>query len=207
MKDKILSALKTKYSNLGFGEKAFSGVADYLISTITEEAQIETAISGVENLLKAFQGDIDRVRTEKSDLQKQYEELKAKQGEGGTPVKKDEPKPDDLKSMIAAAVAEAVMPFQQKLQSYEQKEVQTARQTFISEEAKRLGIDAEDLEFLKIPDELDNTGITDRLTTYQQRQINRSLPRRTPFTQVAEDQCAKDEEKEYVASLPDAETI
>lgn len=186
MKEKILSALKTKYSNLGFGEKTFSGVADYLALTITEESQIETTITGVENLLKAFQGDIDRVRTEKSDLQKQYDELKAKQDNGGIPDKKDEPKPDDLKAMIEAALEEKITPLQQKLQSYEQKEVQTARQTFISDEAKRLGIDPEDLEFLKIPDELDNTGITDRLTTYQQRQINRSLPGINQYPQVTE---------------------
>ncbi len=64
MKEKILSALKTKYKNLGFGDKAFSGVADFLATTVTEEDQIETTIGGVENLLKAFQGDIDnRVNT------------------------------------------------------------------------------------------------------------------------------------------------
>ncbi|WGQ15581.1 hypothetical protein [Sphingobacterium faecium] len=59
MKDKLLSALKTKYKNLGFGDKTFSGVADFLATTVTEEDQVETAISGVEGLLKAFQGDVD----------------------------------------------------------------------------------------------------------------------------------------------------
>ena len=119
MKTKILSKLKTKYSNLGFGEKAFDGVADYLSKTVTEESQIEAAIAGVEPLLKAFQGDVDKIRTEKSELQKQYDELKAKQDKGGDPEKKEEPKPDDMKAMIAAAVAEAVKPFQEKIQSYE----------------------------------------------------------------------------------------
>ena len=66
MKGKILVALKTKYKTFGFGDKAFDGVADYLSKTVTEESQIETAISGVEGLLKAFQGDIDTVRNEKS---------------------------------------------------------------------------------------------------------------------------------------------
>lgn len=53
-------------------------MADYLSKTVTEESQIETAISGVEGLLKAFQGDIDTVRNEKSGLQKQLDELKIK---------------------------------------------------------------------------------------------------------------------------------
>lgn len=60
MKEKILIALKTKFKNLGFGDKAFEGVADYLATTITEEANIETGIAGVEPLMKSFQGDIDK---------------------------------------------------------------------------------------------------------------------------------------------------
>jgi len=78
MKEKILEALKTSYKNLGFGEKAFEGVADYLSSTVTDEASIETAISGVESLLKAFQGETDRVRGEKTALQRELDELKKK---------------------------------------------------------------------------------------------------------------------------------
>lgn len=71
MKEKILSALKNKFKNLGFGERAFDGVADYLAQTVTEETEIDNALSGVEPLLKAFQGDIDkRVNTYKSELEK-----------------------------------------------------------------------------------------------------------------------------------------
>ena len=55
MKDLILKVLKTKYKNLGFSEKAFEGVADYLAKTVTDEANIETAIDGVEGILKIFQ--------------------------------------------------------------------------------------------------------------------------------------------------------
>lgn len=59
MKEKILKALKTKYANMGFGANAFDGVAEYLSTTITEDDQIETGISGVENLLKVFQSEVD----------------------------------------------------------------------------------------------------------------------------------------------------
>lgn len=86
MKEKILSALKTKYKNLGFGEKAFSGVADYLAANVTEEDQIETAIGGVENLLKAFQGDIDnRVNTALAKAKAE------KGGDSTQPDKKENP--------------------------------------------------------------------------------------------------------------------
>jgi hypothetical protein len=60
MKEKILIALKTKYKNLGFGDKAFDGVAAFLATTITEEENIETGIAGVEGLFKGFQGDVDK---------------------------------------------------------------------------------------------------------------------------------------------------
>lgn len=59
MEKEILDALKIKFKNLGFGEKAFEGVAKYLATTVTEQDQVETAIAGVEPLLKSFQGDVD----------------------------------------------------------------------------------------------------------------------------------------------------
>lgn len=85
MKTKIANALKTKYSNLGLGEKAFNGVAEFLVNTKTveKEEDIENVIAGsnIEALLKAFQGDIDSVRTQKSALQREYDEYKAKHPE------------------------------------------------------------------------------------------------------------------------------
>lgn len=78
MKEKILAALKTKYSNLGFGAKALDGVAAILEKSVTDESQIETAISGVEPFLKVFQSEADRARTEYNALKGQYDELKAK---------------------------------------------------------------------------------------------------------------------------------
>lgn len=104
MKTKILQALKTKYSNLGFGDKAFDGVADHLSKTITEETQIDTAVAEVENLLKAFQGDTDKVRGEKANLQKQLDELKAKH-EGGNPTPTQDPKKKDDEEVPAWAKA------------------------------------------------------------------------------------------------------
>lgn len=78
MKEKILAALKTKYSNLGFGAKVLDGVASILEKSVTDESQIETAVGGVEPLLKVFQSDADRARTEYNALKGQYDVLKAK---------------------------------------------------------------------------------------------------------------------------------
>ena len=91
MKEKLLSALKTKYSNLGFSDKAFSGVAEYLASTVTEEDQIDNGILGVEPLLKAFQGDAD------SRVNNAVAKAKAenKGGNPAQPEKKEETKGDE----------------------------------------------------------------------------------------------------------------
>jgi len=141
MKEKILIALKNKYKTLGFGDKAFEGVSDYMSAQITEEAQIETAISGVESLLKAFQGDIDKVRGERSNLQKELDELKAKGG-GANP--KQEPKDDDLDakivSAVKAAVDSAVKPLNDTIQGYQTKEKLSERENLIRKKASELGI-------------------------------------------------------------------
>ena len=150
MKDKILVALKTKYKTFGFGDKAFDGVADYLSKTVTEEGQIETAIGGVEGLLKAFQGDIDTVRNEKSGLQRQLDELK-KQIEN--PKKKENPK-EDVPAW-AQALIDSNKSLSDKVAGYEQECKQSERKTQISDVAKKYGIPDFMLKDRTIPDETD----------------------------------------------------
>jgi len=80
MKEKFLNALKTKYKNLGLSDKAFDGVAEFYLKTITEESQIEAKVLEAEALIKAVQVEADRVRTDstvkKTELEKKIEELK-----------------------------------------------------------------------------------------------------------------------------------
>lgn len=138
MKGKILVALKTKYKTFGFGDKAFDGVADYLSKTVTEESQIETAISGVEGLLKAFQGDIDTVRNEKSGLQKQLDELKTKI-ENPNPNPKPEENKDDVPAW-AQALIDSNKNLSDKLTQFEAEKAQATRSQQILAKAKEYGI-------------------------------------------------------------------
>jgi hypothetical protein len=136
MKGKILVALKTKYKTFGFGDKAFDGVADYLSKTVTEESQIETAISGVEGLLKAFQGDIDTVRNEKSGLQKQLDELKTK-------IENPNPKPEEKKDDVPAwaqALIDSNKSLLTEVSTLKQEKLQATRQEQIMAKAKEYGI-------------------------------------------------------------------
>lgn len=129
MKEKLLASLKTKYKNLGFGDKAFDGVADYLSKTVTKEEDVETAISGVEPLLKSFQGDIDKVRNEKTELQKKMDALEKKK-----PTGKDDPpanppadpeEPGWFKAYREKQDAEATA-LKQKIEGFEAKEKQAS---------------------------------------------------------------------------------
>lgn len=98
MKTKILAALKTKYSNLGLGDKAFDGVAALLVKTVTKEEDIETAVAGseVEVLLKSIQSSVDAERTKAAQAAKDLEDYKKahpEQGGGG-----DNPEVNQLKA-------------------------------------------------------------------------------------------------------------
>lgn len=152
MKEKILVALKTKYKTFGFGDKAFDGVADYLSKTVTEESQIETAISGVEGLLKSFQGDIDTVRNAKSGLQKELDELKKKIENADKDKDKDKDK--DVPAWSQALI-DSNKTLSEKLTAYEAEKAQAQRNSQISAVAKKYGIPDFMLKDRNIPDNTD----------------------------------------------------
>lgn len=139
MKEKIENALKTKYANLGFGHKAFDGVADYLVKTVEKEEDIETAVAGVEPLLKSFQSDIDRVRTEKSTLQSQLDELRKQQSaNGGGQNENHEPDKSFDAEALKADLLKAIREEQAAIAQQNQKAMQRA--TDVAAKAKEFGI-------------------------------------------------------------------
>lgn len=126
MKELILIALLNKYKNLGFGQKAFQGVAEFLSQTVTEETAIETAISGVEPLLKSFQSDAD------ARVTSAVAKAKAEKEPGAEPKEPKEPKKegDDIAAIVAAAVKSAIEPIQQELSGFKgQRTFETRKQT------------------------------------------------------------------------------
>lgn len=138
MKQKILDALKNKYANLGFGQKALDGVADYLEKTVTEESQIETAISGVEPLLKVFQAEADRSRTELNALKVENEELKKKQQ---TPPKEgqQEEEPEWFKT-FKKEQEERYNALKQESDTLKTEKARAERATLVAAKAKEFGI-------------------------------------------------------------------
>lgn len=93
MKENIKTALKTKFKSLGLDESIFESYAEALSVTVTEESQIETAIAGVEPILKSFQASADKIRTAHAQKYKTLED-KIK-NIGGEPEPNPQPQPDD----------------------------------------------------------------------------------------------------------------
>lgn len=142
MKEKILAALKTKYKNLGFGEKALDGVATYLTTSVTEESQIETVTAGVEGLLKMFQSEQDALRGSKTDadkrladLQKQVEQIIGGKKEPEPP--KNENLGDDVPAW-AKAIVEQNKKLAEQLNRISAEKITNSRKAQIDELIKGL---------------------------------------------------------------------
>jgi len=93
MKEKIKNALKTEYAKMGLGDKAFDGVASFLVKTITNDEEMDGVIKSedTKNLLKAFQGESDSLRNRAAQLEKDFNAYKEKHPENDP---KQDPKPD-----------------------------------------------------------------------------------------------------------------
>ena len=123
MKEKILQLLRAKFQ--GTHNVVLDRVADHLSQTVKEDSELETAIAGVEPLVKSFsevlQSETDRRVT---DAQKKaIDNFRQKHGldENGKPIqdpdfeKKDDPTPPqnaELKKL------------QERLEAFEKKEKQ-----------------------------------------------------------------------------------
>ena len=55
MFEQILKGLKTKYKDLGLSENVLKATAEFLSGAVKEESEIETAVAGVEGMLKVQQ--------------------------------------------------------------------------------------------------------------------------------------------------------
>lgn len=101
MKTKILQALKTKYSSKGLSEKALDGVASILEKTVTEEGQIDAAVSeaSVVNLINIYQSEADSLRNQKASAEKALADYKAAHPDKG---QADPNKPDDANAKALA---------------------------------------------------------------------------------------------------------
>lgn len=205
MKAKILSALKTKYANLGFNAKALDGVASVLEKTITEENQIEDAVNGVEGLLKVFQADNDRSRTEYATLKAQHDELLKKQstqGEGGS--SKNEPTNDEPAWFTAykKEQEEKLNALKTESDTLKAEKAKNARMSLITNKAKELGIPEWRVnEGFVIADDADETAIASYLANIQQNLVTAGLDGKGHFPLAGNKEATKEETDKIASTM------
>ena len=120
-----MDALQQKYKNLGLENEVFERVASSVETFITDET-LDAFVAGAEGMLKSYQSMGDKHRAALAEAKKKQDEIQAQLDEALKKVNKPEPpkkekddEPEDLKAIIAAAVADAVKPLQEKISGFE----------------------------------------------------------------------------------------
>lgn len=197
MNKKLFTQLKTDHASLGLADDVLQAYADSLAATglVTDE-NLATVSQGQKTALKTFQSSFDKVRGEKSTIQKELDELKAK-GNAAPPV--DPPK-DDIDAKISAAISAAVKPLQDTISAYETKDKQSARQQVILSKAKELGIpDWRISEGFNLPETADDETITSTLSKVKQNIVAASLDKAKGFP-VTTDEKVTSEQTDSILS-------
>jgi hypothetical protein len=143
MKQKILAQLKVKYS--GVADEVLNGIADYLVATVTEEANIDAGVTSVSGLVDVMKREYDRrVSALVTDNQKLKADLlaaeKKKEEEKEDPKKGE--KKEDQKEVPdwAKALIEANKTLAEKVESFESGQVSKRRQAVIIEKLNALKV-------------------------------------------------------------------
>lgn len=175
MKQKILEALKTKYSKFGFSQKALDGVAETLEKTVTDETKIDEAVSGIAPLLAVFQSEGDRARTEQNALKSQLAEaLKKLEAQP-----KPDPTPDDEPAWFKTFKEEQEKRYNDlKIESEALKteKAKAERQALIARIADELAIpEWRKKEGFVLAENADETAIRDTLTSIRQNMVTAGL--------------------------------
>lgn len=126
MKEKLLALLISKFA--GVSEATLDRIATKRAGSVTDESQLQSIVDGIDFGF-VVQSEVDsKVTLANQKAVQNYEAThKLKDGKpvSAEPPKTDPADPNDLKSIVAAAVAEAITPFKTKLEGYEKKETQS----------------------------------------------------------------------------------
>lgn len=207
MKEKIYNQLKQDYAKLGLSDELLQSVAASLDSTglVTDE-NLATVVKGQENMLKSYQSNLDKLRTEGAGFKKELEELKAKGGKGGG--QQQQPK-DDMPEWFTKYKEEQDKKLGELIAENEKFKAEKARgerNAMILAKAKELKISKSRIdEGFAIPDDMDEAGITSYLSKVKKNEVAKGLEdRSSAFSLSTPEAQGKELAKEWAKSLPDA---
>lgn len=122
MKEKLLALLVAKFA--GVPKATLERIAEKKAGSITDEAQLQSIADGID-YGQIVQSEVDSKVTEANKLAVSNYEKKHNLKEGKTvenPV--TTPDPNDIKTIVANAIKDAVAPLQNELLQFKQKETQ-----------------------------------------------------------------------------------
>lgn len=208
MKEKIYNQLKQEYARLGLSDELLQSVAASLEATglVTDE-NLATVVKGQENMLKSYQSNFDKLRTEGAGYKKELEELKARGGgQGGG--QQQQPKnempewftkyKDEQDKKLNALIEENT--------KFKAEKAKGERNALILAKAKELKISKSRIEEgFAIPDDMDEAGIATYLSKVKKNEVAKGLEdRSSAFSLSTSEDQGKELAKEWAKSLPDA---
>ena len=183
--------------------------------SVTDESQIETAVGGIESILKVFQSDFDRARTEYGTLKGQYDELKKKAeassaNEGGQNEKNELDKEPEWFTRYKQEQEERYATIKSESEALKAEKVRAEREDLFRSAAKAANVSDKMLnDLLGLATAMnkeapDASEIKDRFSSIQSRFIAAGLEgKESAFPLSTSESQSKEEAKAWAANLPD----
>ena len=209
MKEKIYNQLKQDFSNLGLSDDLLKSVAASLASTglVTDE-NLATVVKGQESMLKSYQSNFDKLRTEGAGFKKELEELKAKAGQGGGQETKKQPE-NEMPEWFNKYREEQDKKLNELIaenNKFKAEKAKSERSAMILAKAKELKISKSRIEEgFAIPDDMDEAGITSYLSKVKKNEVAKGLEdKSSAFSLSTTEDQGKELAKDWAKTLPDA---
>ena len=207
MKEKIYNQLKQEYSRLGLSDELLQSVAASLEATglVTDE-NLATVVKGQENMLKSYQSNFDKLRTESAGYKKELEELKARGGQGGGQQKQPKDELLELFNKYKEENDKKLNALIEENTKFKAEKAKGERDALILAKAKELKISKSRIEEgFAIPDDMDEAGIATYLSKVKKNEVAKGLEdRSSAFSLSTSEDQGKELAKEWAKSLPDA---
>lgn len=208
MKEKIYNQLKQEYARLGLSDELLQSVAASLEATglVTDE-NLATVVKGQENMLKSYQSNFDKLRTEGAGYKKELEELKARGGgQGGGQQKQPKDELLELFNKYKEENDKKLNALIEENTKFKAEKAKGERNALILAKAKELKISKSRIEEgFAIPDDMDEAGIATYLSKVKKNEVAKGLEdRSSAFSLSTSEDQGKELAKEWAKSLPDA---
>lgn len=207
MKEKIYNQLKQEYARLGLSDELLQSVAASLEATglVTDE-NLATVVKGQENMLKSYQSNFDKLRTEGAGYKKELEELKAKGSQGGGLQKQPKDEMPEWFTKYKEEQDKKLNALIEENTKFKAEKAKGERNALILAKAKELKISKSRIEEgFAIPDDMDEAGIATYLSNVKKNEVAKGLEdRSSAFSLSTPEAQGKELAKEWAKSLPDA---